>query len=624
MRSLLFFLLGFILALPGNLFTQVLENENEGGYDFDFRINKDSEFRSLGWRGGFGSPFLTKDTVHLVRGKAPFCIYQSTDILGNIMPVLLSLSQTIAIRPQGSKEREIRVSIHNKCRNLKEAELRVICMDGNEDVLRADTLDINTEEWKEKNISFAVKNVRLIHFAIFAKGKTGFVNDTILTKEKSKERIQNIWLDRMTLSVDGRKVRGPDEEAVGMASLFLDKGSIFPLCGEDSLCITKPLDFLKGKKLVGLGECSHQVREIEQSTCEMLKYLVRENDCRLVMYELPIDLGLKIDLFVRGVFGMDVWEELKEILTESHCDFVLWLRKHNEKASTLVRFAGIDDTEMRLSKKPVLDCILALMHEKNKGVLFPILKNIYESRYDKCLEYIKESESELQSIMGTDDLKWFQRIVERQLSVAPTLFSKNTDIERWKRFSGRDSLMFANAEILIDRFLQTGGTAAVYAHFLHLYKSRTLEPFSLPAGHFLAKKYGDSYFLIPTVCGDLYGWRGDETDGDLSIRSSPFFIKSFESIASKENSRYFYYPVEKVPDQIDYLWCSPTPRLAGQFVYNSFKKDKFDGIIFIREGHFINLKDPEKESKEVIYEILDKIKERQRIAFERWEKQIRK
>ncbi len=88
----------------------------------------------------------------------------------------------------------------------------------------------------------------------------------------------------------------------------------------------------ENKKIIALGDGTHGTKEFFQIKHQLIHYLVENSNCTAIAMEMPIDVGLHINNFVKtGVGNIDDllrnawwWHQTEEIK-----DFIVWLKDYN-------------------------------------------------------------------------------------------------------------------------------------------------------------------------------------------------------------------------------------------------------------------------------------------------------
>lgn len=181
---------------------------------------------------------------------------------------------------------------------------------------------------------------------------------------------QKLWLDRMEILADGQDISHKFMSTLTCSDKLLDD-YITPL---DTVDLYQNISISEGKKVVALGESVHGSSTIEYYKYELIKKLILENKCRLVLLESPITYTPYWNLLIQGKLPE---EKLRKTIVQwqimsgnfngdQMTDFFLWLREFNLKASEndKVYIAGnVDATFPELVFNPLYETI-CVYHDK--------------------------------------------------------------------------------------------------------------------------------------------------------------------------------------------------------------------------------------------------------------------
>jgi hypothetical protein len=104
-------------------------------------------------------------------------------------------------------------------------------------------------------------------------------------------------------------------------------------------------EVLSDKTIVGLGECVHGSKTIDNIRFDVAKALVENGDFSIVAFEMPFNIGLRINHFLQTGEG-----DVEQILMKSHpftkttemVYFIKWIKQYNARADKPVIFYGFD------------------------------------------------------------------------------------------------------------------------------------------------------------------------------------------------------------------------------------------------------------------------------------------
>ena len=107
----------------------------------------------------------------------------------------------------------------------------------------------------------------------------------------------------------------------------------------------KLAEVLSNKTIIGLGECVHGSKTINNIRFDVTKALIEKNDFDNIAFEMSFNTGLRINHYLQTGEG-----NIEQILQESHfflnsaemLDFVKWIKHYNEQSVKPVNIYGFD------------------------------------------------------------------------------------------------------------------------------------------------------------------------------------------------------------------------------------------------------------------------------------------
>lgn len=104
-------------------------------------------------------------------------------------------------------------------------------------------------------------------------------------------------------------------------------------------------DRLRDKTVIGLGECVHGSKTINNLRINIAKILIQNLDFHNIAFELSFNTGLRINHFLQTGQG-----DIEQILSESHyfinstemLDFIKWIKHYNEHSDKKINLYGFD------------------------------------------------------------------------------------------------------------------------------------------------------------------------------------------------------------------------------------------------------------------------------------------
>lgn len=531
-------------------------------YNFRFsplRVNED--FR---WERKY-----VKDTItgvyelnsEVVKGKKilRLCECKSSD--GRRQPLLITFSQKIALHRNYDV---VEIAVTTKGTHLKEGWLKVSSQGIREEILRVDSVNINSKKWREHRLKISLKDVHYIQLSFVIVGENPDLHSGA-----------EMLLDHLMVSVDGQnisKVNRLDEMCLPpLDTTFLI--NFFSL--KDSAYARIP-ELKRKPRIVGVGESMHGCLDMEIANYEIVKMLVERNDCKLIMLELPSMLILKWDLYIQG-YPVS-FDEIQETCTgsfvsvESLKDLLDYLRAYNLRAERKVHIAGID---RNVGKEFLM--IHDYFYEQYKQNQDTLLRKLIFARndYDKLFRLLFFSDAIAK--IGYFEVKWLEQLLWLYLQENHIPGVREHGIKNW-----RDYVMSRHAYYAVKAAdLRDEETAVVLAHWMHINKMDGVTMNYPSLGYYLAETYGEDYCAIGLLGGT---GRHNALFGN-GILSRLTFQKpetgTLEWRAMQLNKPYFYYSTGILPMTPVGIRVLPSIYETG-IVHESALPIRMDGFIFIR------------------------------------------
>lgn len=507
----------------------------------------------------------------------------STEIIDKKIPLKISSRSTRGRGGEWDKKKEMffsrkvtlpqymygdtcTVSINSKCENMVNWKFEISGLDENEHILFTDSIHIESRSWKINPISFPLRHEKALKIVIaFA--------------DEHPQENQNAWIDRIRISIGNENINPMRvEDFYGGFSTDLNKRYMIPLSFSEDNAILK-IQEIKDKQIIGLGECTHGSQEVKEACYQFMRTLISKHSCKAVLFERASDMCLKWDLYVNGMISEEIVPEIEAETRAyfddcvSFIDFLKWLRRYNETSQSNVHIFGFNT----LAQPHVFfyDYFRVLLGEECSQ---PYLQLLNDKDYKGVIDRVA-GDSQLQSVLDTKGFDYLLFLLEESAQTG-TIFEENID---------REIYMGRRADKIIQLYLKEGDKAVIHAHTSHTNKTSDFffdvveEP---SMGNYIYSKYGDKYFSI-----------GFQAGGGLYTQDDSFFFSktvadtlqtpiptSFEYSALKTNNPYFYYPIDKLPDDISSIRAVGRERKnLNQFFFCSIKK-RFHGLVFIRDN----------------------------------------
>ena len=348
---------------------------------------------------------------------------------------------------------------------------------------------------------------------------------------------------------------------------------------------SKLVKVLNDKTVIGLGECVHASKTINNVRFDVAKALIENGDFNIVAFEMSFNTGLRINHFLQTGEG-----DIEQILKESHfflysvemLDFIKWMKQYNENTDNPVNLYGFDIQ----SNIDLVEDMLKFYVQTDKesenltASLIEIFKNnniwsfgkYPDSLQDSVLKIIsrlseKHTLNRKEYVLKAGFVEY--EYAEKRLDVLSNALQMiNSDYARYTLM--RDS---CNVELIrwMKDFEGEKSKVILFAHNGHLGKSlywqprvRTLStegfyeytPQEHITGYYLSKIYGDKYYFIATQFGSGF-FMGFDSEND-------YHLSKLEVTPPEQNSfPYLLHQTKKSPYYIglmDALMSESTPR----------------------------------------------------------------
>lgn len=175
--------------------------------------------------------------------------------------------------------------------------------------------------------------------------KTKALKLLLKLNETKKYPGMSVNLDRFQLKMGNTGINSLPIESLEKPYFF---DPAYKIVLEDSLSYANIPD-LKGKKLIGIGECTHGSQEIKETAYELIKYLIVKEGVKYVFLETPRSIGLHFDLYVQGLIPEDKKEDIFGMMKstldnyEETFQFLHFVRTYNQSTKDKVNIFGIDN-----------------------------------------------------------------------------------------------------------------------------------------------------------------------------------------------------------------------------------------------------------------------------------------
>ena len=408
------------------------------------------------------------------------------------------LFQTILLPKSGNK---IDVSIQSRTLLLQYAWLKVNVFDRNRNFIKSDSISLKSDSvWKKSQI-ILISDIDIDIMDIEIWAKEPFKNQ--------KKRVK-LWIDEMQIEIDGINLLLKNESNYSFSDLEISGIKNHTQLTSKFAIPTNVLNQIGKRKIFGFGETTHGSNEIVKSVFENIKQLISEKGCKLVLLEVPIDIGIRLNQYIQEGF-LD--EDVKEIVTGVTYDidlfssFLDWIKNYNNSAQEKVVIFGIDRYVGGTSRH-INNYLISKKLSSNTVDSLLTLINSYSYR-SVPLKFALKNASELSILLQKQNYESIiQYLKNRTDSMCSQIvpFTKSGD---WND-AYRDHLLWQNAKFAIENLSSKNSTTAIFAHLSHLNKKIPIFLTTVKSlGQYISDSYGKDYYLIGMLCGE----------GTISVKS---------------------------------------------------------------------------------------------------------
>jgi erythromycin esterase len=380
-------------------------------------------------------------------------------------------------------------------------------------------------------------------------------------------------------------------------------------------------DKLSDKTVIGLGECVHGSKTINNLRIDIAKTLIENSDFNNVAFEMPFNTGLRINHFLQTGEG-----NIEQILKEGHfftnstefLNFIKWIKHYNEHSDKKINFYGFDIQ----SNIDLVEDLLKFYVKTDKeaeNLTATLIEIFVNNKFWSFREYSEPLQDSVMNILSRlvrknklnrKDYILNAGFIEYEYSAKRIEILSNClqmmNSGYGQALKMRDS---CNAELVkwIKNFEGEKSKIILFAHNGHLGKSLWLTPREKTLstqgfyqdysrefimGYYLSKDFDDEYYFIGTQFGSGFFMGFDsENDSRLSkLEVTPPEPYSFPHLLQQAENKSQYF--------IDFTFSRSTSRhvinylcsfqsfyeigAAYEFKYAKTRLiDYFDAIIFV-------------------------------------------
>lgn len=457
---------------------------------------------------------------------------------------------------------KIEVKVKYKTEDCKELYLIVGSIGEGERINLIDTLQLPLNKgWTVSTQSAIVDNPLLLNLTIVASGV--------------KQKKGKIWMSDLDIFIDGKNI---DELSTNSheTNVILKKEDVIRLENNNF----KDLPFSE-KKILAIGETVHGSSTMNDFAVEMIKNRIVNNNCRIVLLEIPLESSFYINRYIAG----DQYFELDTISTyfndklysDSFISLIRWIKEYNLSSKEKVLFLGLDMNSVPLkSRVDLFNFFYALNAEFNNNELNTICKLLLETKTPlKNVLSIFDANHDFENIFNKKESELIRYSIE----------AIDQTSDSYYRFISRDSTMYENAKFVINNLLDANQSITIFEHFRHVNYNPELTILDhYPFGYYMRNKYKSDYSCIALAADSGSILSSNLKGSNFKVEKlEPAPSGSIESLINKLNIDSCYLSMEG-------LTCSDV--LKMRYIGNRMREDEFgfiipksrmDGVIFIKK-----------------------------------------
>ena len=378
--------------------------------------------------------------------------------------------------------------------NLKYVKLVTSLLDEKENQILSDTLNATygNEFLGTCSKTIPLNDARFFYLELIAEG----IDSTYWDNGKGhidSACIQNLVIWELDIEFDGKNLRDFYEKDI-LPSCKINPEDIIPIVDENSFEL---IPELKEKKIIAIGESAHGSEAFEELFVKMVKHIVSQDQCRLILLEWDMSETLIFNGFIQGHEGFDIdsimYEGRSHLFSNKQLkDMLLFLKDYNHKAENKVWLMGIDFSSTINSNLNAAKYFYAINENHNYKQIDSVCYNLIE----KYLTYIVD-------FQNFEYFDWFNEILnetERELfffcfqNYIKYHLNKSDSYEEQAII--REKWMFEHVKYLIDLICgeEKDKKVLIKGHSAHLNNNKIGTNNSF--GHYMKDFYGDQYSNI--------------------------------------------------------------------------------------------------------------------------------
>jgi len=413
----------------------------------------------------------------------------------------------------------------------------------------------------------------------------------IVAKEafKDKKKQVDIWIDNLVIKLDAKDIY---DYSIPITNDYQQNNRNISLTPLFEIPV---INFENTKATIyGFGESVHGSKEIAKSIFNNIRNLICEQNCRLVLLEIPIDVGMRINQYVQH-YSFN--EDIKEIISGYHIDnvefysFIEWVKHFNLKLENKICIFGFDNYSS-YSPRHIKNFISE--RKTNLNETDTLLSIISSNNYRSIpLRYLEKNKNLFLDNFGTKSYLTLLRCLKIRTDSLCRLVPLFQSFD-WHEIN-RDFLLWQNVKFALENLADDTSTVAIYSHLAHLNKKTPIFLNTVKSlGQYIDHYFGSNYFLIGLFIGEgtITTFTG-KNNMVLQEIGSPD-MRSIEYVCSLSSMDNFY---KALP-----LETTPILNRSVTGYYNrfreftaAFQEDSMNALIFIKRSSGATIIQPKQK-----------------------------
>lgn len=556
-----------------NIYSQNIKDVSNFGFETDID-------GSSGWQMECSGYKFKYDTTDHIEGERSI-VFQR----GGLNSILdLCIYQKILLpRPINS----ISVSVFSKNLKFNCAWLIIAGFDKSGKIKATDTVSITGNSgWKEFTAHIRHEGMYLLSIEIRAKEP--------FHGQKTNVKL---WIDNISVHCNGQDLLSVETPSNNPTEREIDKIKKNIPLDTNLLLPETVLKKIARKKIIGFGETAHGSLDIDRFIYNNIRQLILKHNCKLVLFEMPIDLVAEYNLYIHGYTidsinlkfyppytKIDTTYQKLDFISSEFGDFINWTRRYNSTHDNKVDLMGINlHTELNSSNETpsCLNRYISSMKLRSKTT-DSLVSLINSSLWRRLpLHYALKNENEITGLMGRFNSKVLLQILKSRTD-SVLLNSLFPYWSEWQ-YVHRDYIMWQNTRQVLESFMNDNSPVAICAHYAHLNKN-TFVHFNevVPLGQYLKETYGNDYYCLGILLGEGEVGCADNSEDKLGIQYLQQPVSgSLEYLALQTNQYAFYREGFIKSDKPLLIRRSGNTKSTFQFI-PAYYPGCMDDFVFIR------------------------------------------